>query len=328
MRASTAAPPCALALALACGGADDDLASGGAGPGGITVASSGPGSASTGGADGPDATGDGSTADASASASAGSQDPECPFTDGAADEDADGVANAADNCPCWENPAQLDFDADGVGNACDNPLLYNAVVDGGPLQTTVAALVEAEILGQTVVASCEFPIDMTVRSGEILVRPDDQGRAGVWFASLDFEDSGVRSCDIGAYGVVLVHLKVELTELHVESLDPFAVGFAFTPGDHGAGVLAGTTDAPQEIVVSGVFTVLESDNEALSAPGPTYLSEIPGVFAPAAITIDQGGDRLRGTWSAPEFVVFDQIVSASGVEVRLTGMTGALELRR
>ncbi|MEO8436294.1 MAG: thrombospondin type 3 repeat-containing protein [Pyrinomonadaceae bacterium] len=36
------------------------------------------------------------------------------------DGDADGVADAADNCPDSYNPAQVDLDADRVGNACDS----------------------------------------------------------------------------------------------------------------------------------------------------------------------------------------------------------------
>jgi hypothetical protein len=38
---------------------------------------------------------------------------------GVLDADSDGVADAADNCPADQNPAQADSDADGVGDACD-----------------------------------------------------------------------------------------------------------------------------------------------------------------------------------------------------------------
>ena len=44
-----------------------------------------------------------------------------------ADLDADGVANAADNCPNKHNPDQHDEDADAVGDVCDNcPHVANA----------------------------------------------------------------------------------------------------------------------------------------------------------------------------------------------------------
>ena len=37
------------------------------------------------------------------------------------DNDGDGIANAADNCPSEPNPDQLDTDGNGIGDACDTP---------------------------------------------------------------------------------------------------------------------------------------------------------------------------------------------------------------
>jgi hypothetical protein len=53
--------------------------------------------------------------DASTSAAAGSSTAD----DGDADDDADGIRNADDNCPGVGNPDQLDGDGDTVGDACD-----------------------------------------------------------------------------------------------------------------------------------------------------------------------------------------------------------------
>jgi hypothetical protein len=41
------------------------------------------------------------------------------YTDNKLDEDLDGIAGAADNCPAQENIDQADADFDGVGDACD-----------------------------------------------------------------------------------------------------------------------------------------------------------------------------------------------------------------
>jgi hypothetical protein len=51
-----------------------------------------------------------------------------PGTD-ASDVDADGLPNAADNCPNVFNPSQADLDADTVGDACDTPIPPDRDVD-------------------------------------------------------------------------------------------------------------------------------------------------------------------------------------------------------
>jgi len=42
------------------------------------------------------------------------------LTDGSADADADGIADALDNCPSTSNPGQEDADGDGIGDACES----------------------------------------------------------------------------------------------------------------------------------------------------------------------------------------------------------------
>jgi hypothetical protein len=51
--------------------------------------------------------------------SAGPRDARCYYSQLAPDTDADGVADAIDNCPTLYNPGQEDADANGVGDACE-----------------------------------------------------------------------------------------------------------------------------------------------------------------------------------------------------------------
>jgi hypothetical protein len=48
------------------------------------------------------------------------------------DEDKDGIADSADNCPTTANATQTDTDHDGVGDACDS------TPDGTPTTTTLS----------------------------------------------------------------------------------------------------------------------------------------------------------------------------------------------
>lgn len=47
----------------------------------------------------------------------------------AADLDADGVADGADNCPTVSNVAQVDGDSDGMGDACDADYNNDGLID-------------------------------------------------------------------------------------------------------------------------------------------------------------------------------------------------------
>ncbi len=58
-------------------------------------------------------------------------DADAPACNGEPDEDADGIADAVDNCPSVSNPDQADSDGDGVGDACDGVGGDDLVVKGG-----------------------------------------------------------------------------------------------------------------------------------------------------------------------------------------------------
>lgn len=63
------------------------------------------------------------------------------------DGDADGVADADDNCPSAPNPDQTDTDGDGAGDACDpDPETFNHRQTGRLVQSGGAILSDSLIL--------------------------------------------------------------------------------------------------------------------------------------------------------------------------------------
>jgi hypothetical protein len=70
-------------------------------------------------------------------------DPDCSSADDpleAPDADADGVADAGDNCLLESNPDQRDTDQDGYGNLCDLDVDESGTVSGGDLNALHAAV--------------------------------------------------------------------------------------------------------------------------------------------------------------------------------------------
>ena len=53
----------------------------------------------------------------------------CPGFDDGLDADVDGIADGCDNCPAAPNPSQIDGDGDGFGDACDICLLGDDSID-------------------------------------------------------------------------------------------------------------------------------------------------------------------------------------------------------
>ena len=60
--------------------------------------------------------GDAQSSDATVTLADGTVSPDASIT---ADDDGDGIADAADNCPSVSNADQSDSDGDGAGDACD-----------------------------------------------------------------------------------------------------------------------------------------------------------------------------------------------------------------
>jgi hypothetical protein len=77
------------------------------------------------------------------------------------DDDADGIGDGADNCPVDANPQQFDADVDGIGDACDatNSSLVAIPVSHTSLPALwLMALLIAIIGGRGIVAIRRGPI--------------------------------------------------------------------------------------------------------------------------------------------------------------------------
>lgn len=243
---------------------------------------------------------------------------ECHGLVDGADDDADGVANTDDNCPCAPNPNQLDFDGNTIGNVCDLPLRFT-IVDGAPpelnqLTTTAHAKKTLE---------CEFAVNLAARDGIVEVMLDDEGTARIFLAEVHYLDTPELSCEL-APGLAV---KLRVQQFAAEGLDPFAVSFPFTLADHQAGTLLGMTDAPHKILASAIINVTATPNELLLPHGEEPLMAIPGVFPTAQVAVTDPGQQISLTFADDALVLFDQ-TTETGITFTLTGLTGTLRLRR
>jgi hypothetical protein len=238
---------------------------------------------------------------------------EAPADD--ADEDADGVMNSADNCRCAANPNQLDFDGNSVGNVCDGPLTFK-IADGVPpefnrLETNATAKSTLE---------CKFGVNLIVLGGDVQLKLDDDGKAQIYAAHMNFADTPDLVCDL-----VLVKVTLRIQKFFSDGDAPFAVGFPFTVPDHDAGTITGMTDKPHSILISGILNVISSTNEMLAMPGESPLEMVPGAFPMALANATKDG-QVSMTFDDTDSIVFMQ-TTMTGIEIKLTGLKGTLRLK-
>lgn len=236
-----------------------------------------------------------------------------------ADEDGDTIANKDDNCRCDANPNQLDFDGNSVGNVCDAPLTFT-IADGTPPEFNTLA---TNATAQQLIAMCQFPVNMVVTGGQVEVTLDDQGTGKVYAATINIADTPQLECDIP----LIVNVKLVIKSLVITGPEPFAVGFPFTVDDHNSGTVTGMMDAIHNIIVNGIIDVQESSNEQLAMPGESPLMDVPGSFPAGNVTVAEGGEQVTVDFANGNHVVFMQ-ETMGGLQIKLTGLTGKLRLRK
>jgi len=125
--------------------------------------------------------------------------PDGPSPDGPpSDLDADGIANAMDNCPTANNPDQHDEDVDTVGDACDNcPHVSNAIQ-----ANTMEGAAGADPVGDACDPNPTTGGDTIERFLSFHVMPAGVTTVGTWTLAQDaFVKSGMGRAELVVAGV-------------------------------------------------------------------------------------------------------------------------------
>jgi parallel beta-helix repeat protein len=113
------------------------------------------------------------------------------------DNDADGVANADDNCPDTPNPDQADQDQDGVGDACEiGTVTDDLILDGGEYDISDPDETGAITIGAS---------NITLDCGGATISGDGQGY-GIYLPDT-VSNVTIRNCHLRnyRYGIYLDH---------------------------------------------------------------------------------------------------------------------------
>src|SRR6478735_5753850 len=207
------------------------------------------------------------------------------FAVGFADADADGVADATDNCPAVANPAQVDGDTDGIGDACD-PTFDRKVSIGA------AQVVE----GNSGTKQLVFPVTLN-QASPVAVKVTYATADGTAVAPGDYTaKTGTLTIPIGATsGTISVTAKGETV---VEADETFSVHLTgATPATTTLGAATGTgtivNDDIAAHISAGDVQPVEGNSATKSFVFPITL-DVP---APAAIKVAY--TTVAGSATAP-----------------------------
>lgn len=229
------------------------------------------------------------------------------------DSDADGIADADDNCPDVANPNQLDFDGNGAGNACD-VMVY----------TGISGTLSSEAQADAGIGSCNIPIDFVSTGGMVQVEMDDDAQlVRVELTEMSVEDILDKECNI-----LIITANVSIKDfMMANGGGAFPVSMPHGQDQHDAGTAMGMTNIPHPIIATG--TIEASTNGDPPTPSPLELMDAN--LPPMAVDISGNGSQMTLTFANDNFVVatsqFMVTMPADlTIDLQIVGLNGTLTL--